>query len=151
MGQLLSSASLVFAPRPFEVLQASTPPTVSYFKSLSTESQKKDGLYISSFSRNQVVDQRSTLGQLLILRVLIDDSRTTIKNEKLSLNVERALKDGYTIIHKGCLCWTPIPVASQYTANQDAAYRSRSYLYLCALGPVFEERLQDGPHASMAC
>lgn len=46
MEQLLSSTSLASAPGLFEVLQASTPPTVSYFKSLPTDCKKLWAVYL---------------------------------------------------------------------------------------------------------
>ena len=56
--QLICSASLVIAPGLLDVFESSTPPTVSYFKA-SPPTARSYGLYASSFSRNNAVDQRS--------------------------------------------------------------------------------------------
>jgi hypothetical protein len=44
--ELLSAVSVVFAPGLFEVLQASTPPTLHYFKGLPTDDKKRWGIYL---------------------------------------------------------------------------------------------------------
>jgi hypothetical protein len=51
LEQLLSSTSLVFAPGLFEVLQSSTPPTASYFKTLPTKCTKLWAIYLLVLER----------------------------------------------------------------------------------------------------
>jgi hypothetical protein len=112
LKQLLSYTSLVFAPGLFEVLQASTPPILSYFKSLPSEIQKLWVIYLLVLEKPGS-RPRIYIGSATHTKGAYQRFNDYDKGEKLSLNVQRALKDGYTIVHKGCLCWTPIPAASQ--------------------------------------
>jgi hypothetical protein len=113
LGQLLSSTSPSFALGLFEVLQASTPPAVSYFKSLPTESKKRWAIYLLVLEK---------LGSRP--RIYVGSATTARAGARLRLNtydqgtlllryVEKALKEGYTIVHKGCLCWSPLPGAGE--------------------------------------
>ena len=95
---LFAACSLAFAPGLFEVLQASEAPSVAYFKSLPTNCKKQ---WLSTYSclRNLAIDQRSTSAPALMPKVV-------------PKYVEKSLNDGYTLVHKGILCWTPIPSAA---------------------------------------
>jgi hypothetical protein len=110
--QLLAFASLAFAPGLFEVLQASTPPTVSWFKCLPTNDEKRWAIYLL------VLEKPSCRPKIYIgsgtnskhgvhVRLTCYD-----RQSNLPIFVERALKDGYSIVHKGILCWIPIPLAA---------------------------------------
>lgn len=67
VDQLLSSIALGFAPGLLEVLQASTPPTLSYFKGLPTESHKRWAVYL-------LVLSFLTLLSLLFFSIKLTDS-----------------------------------------------------------------------------
>ncbi len=67
--ELLSSTSLVFAPGLFDTLQASTPPAVSYFKTLPTEFHKRWAVYLLVLE-NRIIAQGFTLVQVLMLEMV---------------------------------------------------------------------------------
>ena len=106
LEQLLTSASVVFAPGLFEVLQAISPPTIAYFKGLPSGYLKLWAIYLL------VLEQDGRRPKIYI------GSATEAKAESdgdftyVSLNVQKALQDGYTITHKGLLCTAPIPPAA---------------------------------------
>jgi hypothetical protein len=111
--QLLAFASLAFAPGLFEVLQASTPPTVSWFKAFPP-TMRNDGLSIFLFylekpsCRPKIYIGSGTNSKHGVhVRLTCYD-----RQSNLPIFVERALKDGYSIVHKGILCWIPIPLAA---------------------------------------
>lgn len=112
LTNLLSSIPMVFAPGLLEVLQASTPPTVSYFKGLPSEIMKLWAIYLL-FLEKPGSRPRIYIGLATHTKGAYRRFNDYDRGEKLSLNIQRALKDGYTIVHKGCLCWTPIPATGQ--------------------------------------
>ena len=106
--ELLSSASITFAPGLFEILQASTPPTVSYFKSLPTEDKKRWAVYLL------VLENRVTRSRPRIYIGSGTEARNGVSSRlgnydsgvMVPRHVAKALEDGYTIVRKGLLCWT---------------------------------------------
>ncbi|KAI9878454.1 MAG: Aconitate hydratase mitochondrial [Pleopsidium flavum] len=101
--QLLSSASLTFAPGLFETLQASTPPTVSYFKGLPTDYKKRWAVYLL------VLENR---GSRSMIYIGSDTDAKSGVSARLGQYDKDALEDGYTIVHKGLLSSTSIPSAA---------------------------------------
>lgn len=108
--QLLASASLAFAPGLFEVVQASTPPTIAWFKSLPSDDNKRWAIYLlileKPFCRPKIYIGSGTDSKFGVHNRFIQYNRGT----NLPSFVSRALKDGYGIVHKGTLCWAPIPL-----------------------------------------
>ena len=112
MEQLLSSASLTFAPGLWKALYASTPPTVRYFKELNTNYKKRWAVYLL------VLEKRSSRPTIYI------GSGTNVKGgvsarpdqyDKgiyVPMRVARAMEDGYVIVHKGLLCSVPVPATA---------------------------------------
>ncbi|GKT42172.1 uncharacterized protein ColSpa_02353 [Colletotrichum spaethianum] len=109
-------ASLSFAPGLFSVLQAATPPAIQFFQSLPVGPKNcwgiyalvlekpgsRPGLYIGSGTSTGT----PTAGGVALRFKQYDDGFLIPKWIKV------ALKDGYTITHKGLLCWIPRPGAS---------------------------------------
>jgi hypothetical protein len=109
--ELLSPTSLVFAPDLFDILQASTPPAVSYFKTLPTEFHKRWAVYPLVLEKPNYrpriyvgsgTDARDGVSARL---------RRYDKGGLLGRFVTQALDEGYIIQHKGLLCWTSTPSA----------------------------------------
>ena len=67
----------------------------------------KDGQFMSLFSKILMVQPQSTLAQPQARRVV---SRTDSKSA-IPKYMDQALKEGYTITHKGLLAWCPLPAA----------------------------------------
>jgi hypothetical protein len=111
--QLLSSTSLVFAPGLFEILQSSTPPTIAFFKSLPTNHTKQWAVYLL------VLEKQSCRTKIYIGSGTSASSGVSLrfgqyeKQQLLPKYVEIDLKEGYSIVHKGLLCTTPIPSAAE--------------------------------------
>lgn len=113
LEQLLSDSLLLFAPVLLEVVRASTPPSLSYFKNLPTDVRKCWAIYLLVFEkagcRPKIYVGSDTSGVWGTAKWFQDyDNQTT-----LPTYIRRALKDSYTILCKGLLCWSPIPAPSR--------------------------------------
>lgn len=112
LTEIASAASLCFAPGLLDVVQAAAPPSITFFKSLPTDTfqrwaiyalvLEKDGcrprLYIGS-ATNLTGGVRARLKQY-------DDGFL------IPEYVQKSLDEGFVIEHKGLLCWISIPTAS---------------------------------------
>jgi hypothetical protein len=114
-----SIASLTFTPGLSEVLQSSTPPTIQIFKSLpTTHTKSRWGVYAI------VLEKFGSRPRLYIGSGTSTDRgvHTRLRRYKyrqdLPCFVEAALEDGYTITHKGLLCWIQTPTASFVPARR---------------------------------
>lgn len=95
-------ASLVFAPGPFEVLQAATPPTIDFFKGLPTDpSAFRWGIYVFVLEKTgcrpiiYIGSGTNSLGGVRAWLSQYDDG----------LLLPQYVKQA----HKGLLCWIPHP------------------------------------------
>jgi hypothetical protein len=124
LEQLVLGSHFNFAPGLLDVLQSRTSPTISYFKSLPLHLVKLWAVYLL------VLEKPGHRPKVYI--GCGTESRSGVctrigqynKGENLAMYVQRALDDGYTISHKGLLCWSPLPTAAE-------RYRLRA-LYLVA-------------------
>ena len=111
LDQLLSSAALIFAPGLLEVLQAATPPAVSFFKSLPGSYDSHWGVYVVVLekygSRSRIYVGSATGEYGLRSRFKCYD-----KKQVLPKKVEDSLNEGFKIVHRGILCSTPRPTAA---------------------------------------
>ena len=112
--QLLSSTPLIFAPGLFEVLESSTPPTVSYFKSLPlpTNCKKLWAVYLLVLEKPNCrpriyIGSATSVRNGLYARFHQYDTGVAIPKY-----VQQALNDGYLIVHRGLLCSTTLPSAA---------------------------------------
>jgi Zinc-finger of C2H2 type len=114
--QLLLDSYLAFAPGLLDVLQAKTPPPLSYFKSLPTNVKKRWGVYVV------VLEKAGCRPRIYVGSGT--DSNNGIAQRFNDYNAERnlprfvkqALHDGYTIVHQGLLCWSPLPIPTKVFA-----------------------------------
>ncbi|KAK7730000.1 Alpha subunit of the F1 sector of mitochondrial F1F0 ATP synthase [Cytospora paraplurivora] len=127
--RICSETPLNFAPGLFDVLKSPTPPTVDFFRTLPPPPAEKvwadyllllekpgfpPGIYIGSGTNAAYGVTGRFLGY--------DRGRLVPRF------VQKALDNGYTITHRGLLCWTPLP---------DAELVSSARLYMVALEGVF--------------
>ena len=112
MEEIALTISLEFGPGLFDVLQAAPPPTVQYFKDLPTDTTQRWAVYLLSL-------EKPGCGPKVYIGSGTD-SKYGVKNRfshydsgiALPFLVEKTLKEGYTIVHKGLPCWTSIPSAA---------------------------------------
>lgn len=112
-AQLLTSMSMTFAPGLLTVLQASTPPTVDFFKSLPTIDILEDDIWWADYAivlekpgfRSIIYIGSGTQFEYGIHRRLKDYDCY----KSLPLLAQAALENGFVITHKGLLCWTRCP------------------------------------------
>jgi hypothetical protein len=113
LAQLVMASHFSFAPGILDVLQSKTPPTISYFKSLPRHFSKIWAVYLLTLEkpnhRPKIYIGCCTEKRSGVLTRMGQYKR----GENLPRFVERAIKDKYTITHKGLLCWAPLPTASK--------------------------------------
>ena len=110
---LASCVSLVFAPGLFEVMQAATPPTVQYFKTLPTLSDddpiKRWAVYLlvleRAHCRTRIYIGSGTHASQGVRHRMGQYSKKVL----LPAYVAKALEEGYSITHQGSLCWIDLP------------------------------------------
>ncbi len=113
LQQLLLGSLFSFAPGLFQVLKSKTPPTIAYFKTLPLHTTKIWAVYVLILEKPGH-RPKTYIG-------IGTDSRSGVstrlgqyhRGESLPKFVKRALDDGYTMSHKGLLCWSPIPPAAK--------------------------------------
>ncbi|RDL36686.1 Clathrin heavy chain [Venustampulla echinocandica] len=110
--QILADSLLVFAPGLLDVVRSPTPPSVAYFKSLPTDVTKHWAVYLLVLEKpgcGPKIYIGSGTGELrgVVTRFYHYDNKT-----HLPRYIQHALDDGYMIVHKGLLCWCPIPTAT---------------------------------------
>ncbi|TVY78123.1 eIF-2-alpha kinase activator gcn1, partial [Lachnellula suecica] len=112
LEEIASSVSLTFAPGLFDILQASTPPTIAVLKTLTTETMRCWAIYIIILEKPYCTPKIYIGSATEAIRGL--KNRFTQYDSRLMLprHVDDAIKDGYKIVHKAPLCWIDIPAAS---------------------------------------
>lgn len=112
LSRILGAACLDFCPRFFEVLKSETPPSSSWFESLpSTIPLHVWGVYVLVLRRNGhkpllYIGSGTATKRGVRARLAKYDSGVLIPR-----CVRKALKVGFTIIHKALLLSSPIPSA----------------------------------------
>lgn len=112
LAQLMSDSLLVFADGLLDVLRSPTPPSIAYFKSLpTTDGKKRWAVYL-------LVLEKSGSRPLIYIGSATGSARGVLSrfyeyDNKMTLPafIQSAFRDGFTISHKGLLCWAPIPPA----------------------------------------
>lgn len=104
-----------FAPGLFELLAASTPPSVSYFKSLPTNAMKEWAVYLivmekAGFRPKIYVGAGTQVIRGVSVRLQHYNNLTIPRTPRL---VRQAAEDGFAIVHRGFLCSMDIPSTAQ--------------------------------------
>ncbi|TKA63192.1 hypothetical protein B0A55_10202 [Friedmanniomyces simplex] len=110
--EIASAASLAFAPGLLDAVQSATPPSVEWFKRLPSNASRCWAVYALVLEKLDAVTMiyigSGTNARGLSQRWGVYDR---LSWTQLPRHVTTALRDGYTITHKGTLCWAPIPSA----------------------------------------
>lgn len=109
--ELFSIASLTFAAGLFEALKSATPPTIAYFKTLPTPKPKKRvwAVYLL------VLEKDGRRPKIYVGSGTNSEKGVSARfwgyhdGVAIPIYVQKALDEGYTIVHKGLLCWMPLP------------------------------------------
>ena len=153
---IASKASLTFAPGLLEVLSCLTPPTIDFIKTLPSPSR-------SELTRTWIVyaillEKPNCRPKLYIGSATSSRDGASARwgqyetQTYLSSNIFDALKDGFSITHKGVLCEAPKPHVSFMPIRCLLFLVLEKYFCLSVLGfEVYEERLlRYEPYLSMA-
>ncbi len=112
LHSIASAASLTFCPGLFEVLQAATPPTVTWFKQLPTcDSIPIWAVYVITLEKDgcrPMIYIGSGTEHLRGVRARFNQYDL---GAALPSGIIWAQANGYIIVHKGILCWIPVPSA----------------------------------------
>lgn len=101
--------SLTFPPGLLDVLQSETPPTISFFKTLPLHTVRIWGVYLLVLEKPDARPKIYIGASTEKRSGLCNRMGQYRRGENFPAHVRRAVDDGYTISHKGLLCWSPIP------------------------------------------
>jgi hypothetical protein len=109
LEELVRQSGVVFAPQLFNILMSETPPTVADLETIPLRRGDWWAVYIliltkSGFTPGIYIGSGTNAKHGAIPRMQHYDKQT-----HLPRYVESALNDGYTITHRGYLCWAPLP------------------------------------------
>lgn len=115
LSEIITAASLIFAPGLLEVLQAATPPTIDFFKRLPAKTKRHWGVYAVVMEKNGA-RPRVYIGSGTNALNGVQHRWYQYNPDSTSFNpptyVRQALLEGYKITHKGLLVWCPFPAAA---------------------------------------
>lgn len=104
LEEIASTTSLTFAPGLFDILQAAIPPTIEYFKSLPLDTLRCWAVYVLILEKPdcplKLYIGSGTEGSVGLYK-RFQHYDTLIH---LLEYVEKAIKEGYEIVHKAPLC-----------------------------------------------
>ena len=111
---LMSQTGVQFAPGLLDVLTCATPPTIAYFKSLPTFAGKYWAVYL-------LVLEKAGCRPRIYIGCGTESVHSVVTRFRLYNRcandlpryVQAAVRDGYKIVHKGFLCWAPMPPAGK--------------------------------------
>lgn len=114
LEQLFTASNFAFADGLLDVVQSTTPPSIAFFKSLPRAALNQVwGVYVLVLEkpgyRPKIYVGSGTDSQRGVLARWSGYDNGTL----LPRLVQAAINDGYTIVYKGLLGWTAIPVASK--------------------------------------
>ena len=109
---LMSSASLSFAPGLLDVLQAASPPAISFFKSLPMECSKIWAIYSIVLEKPQCTPQLYIGSGTHAIRGVHTRFQQYDAGHNLPKHMTIAIAEGYKITYKGILCSVPLPGAA---------------------------------------
>ena len=121
VANVAASASLSFCPGLLEVIQAASPPTLSWWKALPDNHHGRWGVYALVFEKKgcrpliYIGSGSESLTGLTSRWALYDRHNLYLRQSTNGLpsQVIWAFQNGYKITHKGLLVSAPIPVASR--------------------------------------
>jgi hypothetical protein len=111
--KIMSDSLLEFAPGLLDVVQAATPPSLVYFKSLPTEDKKRWGVYVIVFEKKNCRPKIYIGSGTNAVGGVAKRLQNYTYENNLSRFVMKAMDSGYRVKHKGLLCWAPLPEATE--------------------------------------
>ena len=136
---IASAADIQFAPGLLDIVQSVTPPSVEFFKCLPVDTVDRWAVYAIFMEKDEC---RS---RLYVGVGTHDDSGVAARlqayntGNSLPHYVRASLQEDFRIVHKGLLCWTPIPHVGVAPINRLLCYAlEATFAYLlwamrCAL------------------
>jgi hypothetical protein len=119
IAKLMSTSSVEFAPGLLGVLQAATPPSIDFFKSLPSFFKRRRGIYAKRWAVYAIVLEKKLCRAKLYIGVSTHSEHGVRQRflqyenlENIPKFVNAAMRDGYKITHKGLLAWAPLPTAA---------------------------------------
>jgi len=109
VASLSSTIGLCYAPGLLEALTADVPPPLAFFKSLPTTFLKNWAVYAIVLEKPDLEPLVYTGSGTSWTYGVWSRIMNYIRGEQLPVLVRKALKEGYTITHKGMYVWAPIP------------------------------------------
>ena len=138
--ELISSCGLVCCPGLFDILQASTAPTLSQLKSLPTNLHKRWGVYLL------VLEKPSYIPRIYIESGTgaaegVSHRMNTYENlSSLPKYVQAAIDEDYIITHLGLLVWEPIPSTKYVPIRRALFFLLEATLYFTSCRSAISER-----------
>ena len=113
LEDIASSAALQFDPGLLDVVNGAIPPTTEFFKTLPSHLSSCWGVYVIVLRKAEFRPKFYVGSGTHARRGITARLRTYDRGYPLSQWVQHAVEDGYKVVHKGVLCWIPIPAAAQ--------------------------------------
>jgi hypothetical protein len=111
VAKLMSDSELEFALGLWDVVQASAPPSINFFKSLPSFFKRSRGIYVKRWAVYAVVLEKKLCRAKLYIGVSTHSDGGVRQRflqyenlENIPKFVRAALRDGYEITHKGLIC-----------------------------------------------
>lgn len=109
LSEMVSATGFAFCPGLFNAIQAAGPPPLSFFLGLPSDSVQRWGIYVLVLDKPAAVPLiyigSGTASKGGVQTRFLEYDRDV----HVSRYVRNALNNGYTIVHKGLLLWSPIP------------------------------------------
>lgn len=122
MELVVSAANLSFAPGLLAVFNAAAPPMLDFFKNLPAADFKCWAVYCLVLQKSGHQDYIYIGSATSASTGLPSRMKQYDDGFLLPEYVEKALQQGYEIVHKGVLCWSPIPTAALVPITRLAFY-----------------------------
>jgi hypothetical protein len=113
VDKLAASVFLEFAPGLLDVLQSDSPPSIDYFKGLPSNGNGLWAVYALVLAKEASRPRLYVGSGTCYTGGVRRRFNNYVNKEELPKYVKRSLDEGYTISHKGLLCWCPIPESSR--------------------------------------
>ncbi|KAJ8108984.1 hypothetical protein OPT61_g7790 [Boeremia exigua] len=139
VSDVAAAASLTFCPGLLEALNAKSPPSVSWFKSLPDDYRGKWGVYVLVFEKHGLLPHlycgsATDSDDGISSRWMLYDRHNIklgAKIDRLPRGVFKAFQAGYKIKHKGLLVTAPIPPAANVPMVRLLFYALEATMSFC--------------------
>ena len=113
LEKLMLDTHFTFAPGLLDAVHSKTPPTISYFKNLPLHLVKLWAVYLLVLEKpghrpKVYIGSGTQRKEGVYSRI-----RQYNRGKQFGRHVQRAIDNGYTVSHKGLLCWSPLPTAAK--------------------------------------